>query len=142
MNTYIEANLAFLGAVGSATVATSESTTSTSYTDLTTVGPSVTATTQTTALIIFNAYATQSTQFLVCDAGVAVSGATTIAAAAGTGIFRWSPANNGGASSFAAAIFIPGLTPGSNVFTMKYAATLGGTATFANRNLLVIPMTV
>jgi hypothetical protein len=35
---------------------------------------------------------------------------------------------------------ISGLTPGSNTFTMKYRVAVGGTGTFATRQISVIPV--
>ena len=121
---------------GTATVATSQSTSSTSYTDLATVGPSVTLTTGTKALVIITAEVRPPSG----DNGyasVAVSGATTVAASdtwanyyvAGTSIY---------ARASASHIFT-GLTAGSNVFTMKFR-TASGTTTFVNREIIVMDL--
>ena len=61
-------------------VATSESTTSTSYTALTTAGPAITATTRTKALVFFGCQIQNNTADVASFMSVAVSGATTIAA--------------------------------------------------------------
>jgi hypothetical protein len=115
-------------------VDTQQTTTSTSYTDLATTGPAVTVVTGTSALIIVGGLAVNSganNSFM----GVATSGASTIAAAdaqaydvAGT---------NNVIASF--AYLLTGLTTGSNTFTAKYRVS-GGTGTYGNRNLTVLPL--
>ena len=121
------------------TVLTSQTTTSTSFTDLTTIGPSITVETGPKALVfthcqLSNSGAGQS------YAGVEVSGASSIAPAlnrsinidnaagvvigAGTNVIH-----EGGIT----------LTPGSNTFTMKYRVS-SGTGTFADRRIFVMPL--
>jgi len=118
-------------------VGTSEGTTSTTYTDLATVGPSVTMTTGTSVLVIFTAGAAKpggsANTSLV---SVAVSGATTVAATDG---------NSGSASPPAAGfvfaipgmVVLTGLTAGSNTFTLKYRLDGGTTVNFFNRRISV-----
>jgi hypothetical protein len=93
-----------------------QATTSTSFTDLTTVGPSVSIQTGTKALVHFGAQIYQ----LVGGAGTvsfAVSGATTRAAVAAEGVAQSSTATGIAAST---VIEVTGLTAGVNVFTLKY----------------------
>jgi hypothetical protein len=121
----------------SATVATSESTTSTSFTDLTTAGPAVTLTTGTSALVIVGTQVYQNTADRGAYMGFAVSGATTIAAseAQAVGIF------NGTATPAPkiSAAFVVTLTSGSNTFTAKYKRSgASGTAVFNDRNIFVM----
>ena len=66
--------------VDSETVATSQTTTSTSYTDLATTGPAVTVTTGARALVFYGAEMENTTSTALSAASVAVSGATTDAA--------------------------------------------------------------
>lgn len=121
-----------------ATVATSQTTTSTSYTDLTTTGPSVTVTTGTTA------YITLCCSMFKTPAGtgnngfmsVAVSGATTIAAADANGL-TWSAMQGSSFSNPCCRRFkLTGLTAGSNTFTAKYRVN-GSTFGFADRDIIV-----
>jgi hypothetical protein len=125
----------------SATVATDQSTTSSTFADLTTAGPAVTITTGTKALIIITAEMTVSAN-KGGAAGYAVSGATTIAATDTTAIKM---RETGGATSFnnrvSVASRLSTLTAGSNTFTMKYRTTSGGdAANFLNREILVIDL--
>lgn len=117
------------------TVATSQTTTSTSFTDLTTVGPTVTVTTGTTALVVMTARLSIASVNQAALMGFAVSGATTIAAADASTIYVDS---RGAADQTVqmSAIYQVTLTAGSNVFTAKYRSTTG-TATFVNRTLMV-----
>jgi hypothetical protein len=125
----------------SATVATSQSTTSTSFTDLATVGPAVTLTTGTKALVIVTCWLVQTTTGASAYASPAVSGASTVAASDATSL-RVGAASGGTyqpqlrASS--AEIFT-GLTAGSNTFTIKYK-TNGSSSLFVYRNISVIDM--
>lgn len=119
-----------------ASVLTSETTTSTSYTDLTTPGPEVTVTTGPYAFVIVHGSMENS------GAGSSrmayeISGATTTA-----------PADNRGIGVFGGAgvnVTVSGvalhttLTPGSNTFTAKYKVT-SGTGTFISRRLMVLPL--
>ena len=129
MNTYIEANLAFLGGTTGANVLTAESTTSTTFTDLATVGPTVTVTTQTTAIVIVAAFIQPTGAFGAMS--FAVSGASTIAASNNNAL----SVQTGIQTAYVA--FLSGLTPGSNIFTAKYNQS-GTTSTFSNRTIAVI----
>jgi hypothetical protein len=119
-------------------VQTSQTTSSTTYTDLATVGPAVTLTTGTKALVLFSARMSSSNQGPNIRASVAVSGATTIAASDDWWIFFDSSlAGYGGV--FTRAVLFTSLTAGSNTFTLKYS-TSSGTATFQNRTIVAINM--
>jgi hypothetical protein len=115
------------------TVATSESTSSTSYTDLTTVGPAVTVTTGTKALVIVS-WSGFVNVGITGYMGYAVSGSTTIAATDNTA--QWKAAGGNMTGNFSRASVVT-LTAGSNTFTAKYKAQ-GGSASFANRDIFVI----
>lgn len=127
------ANTMAARAVLSAVIATSETTGSTSYVDLTTVGPAVTITTGVSAFVMFGA--------LISNSGanssrmsVSVSGASSVAASD-----AWSTVNVGtSANRHISAHFFTGLTAGSNIFTSKYDVS-AGTGTFVNRELIVVP---
>lgn len=121
-----------------ATVATSQTTSSTSYTDLSTVGPEVTVTTGTSALVWFGARMSHSSGLGETAMSVAVSSATTIAANDDWRAFQSGvTANN--TNRFMVPHLFTGLNAGSNVFTVKYK-TSGATATFQDRDLVVIPL--
>lgn len=119
------------------TVATEQTTTSTTFTDLSTVGPSVTVTTGTTAIVVITSGVDTEASGRDARIGVAVSGASSISAASTT-VLRHR--NDGARSNIqASAVYvISGLTAGSNTFTLKYASGLGGTVSFVNRNIFVI----
>jgi len=120
-------------------VGATEGTASTTYTDLTTVGPTVTVTTGTSALVAITSGMAQSAVGGYCNASVAVSGASTIAPGTNVLNFRSGAANQQLVASHFSQM--TGLTPGSNTFKMQYnAGSASGTATFFNRNLLVIPL--
>jgi len=116
-----------------ATVATSQTTVSGAYTDLATVGPAVTITTGTSALVTIGSAIQGSSSLLTCYMSWAVSGATTSAAvdARAVGIANQQ-------LIFASRVFLmTGLTPGSNTFTAKYKTSGGATGTYTDRNMIV-----
>jgi len=117
-------------------VTTSETTASTSYTDLATSGPSVTATTSTAAVIWFAArLSNDSTNgtFVSVD----VSGATTTGPSDNRAL-EFRPATAGYSHS-AGYGYISGLTAGSNTFKLEYKVS-AGTGTFSNRRIAVMPL--
>jgi hypothetical protein len=115
--------------LGSQNVATAQTTTSTSYADLATVGPTATVTSKgTRALVLWGL--TQATTSGSCASSVAVSGSTTVAAADSHGTVG----SDGGRTSIGWALFT--ITPGSNTYTLRYRVT-GGTGTFLDRRMLV-----
>lgn len=129
-------------AIDSAQITTSQSTSSTSYTDLATAGPSVTLTTGTSAIVLFGARYNDDGN-LGNDGYIsyAVSGSTTIAASDNYSCF--------GHQGFGGEMNVPlnyqhkvtGLTAGSNTFTLKYRKS-GGTSTagFLYRFITVIAL--
>lgn len=126
-------------AVASATVLTAQTTTSTAYTDLATAGPSVTLTTGTEVLVTISAILGQGVDSgATFSAGVAVSGASTIAASDSYSLFLNGDdfTSASGNVSLSATFKLTGLTAGSNTFTMKYKCS-SGTARFENRHLTV-----
>jgi hypothetical protein len=123
---------------GDATVATSQTTTSTSYADLTTVGPSVTKTTGTAAMVWFSCKMSNNTDSTQCMASVAVSSATTIAAD-DDWMMMQDGVTNSNTNRFGMFKLFDTLTAGSNIFTMKYKVG-GGTGTFVDRHIIVLPL--
>jgi hypothetical protein len=121
-----------------AAVATNQSTGSTSFTDLTTVGPTVTVTTGASALVIVSAELWNSSAGFAALMAFAVSGATSRAPVDAEALRKHS---SSASVEMAASrmTLVTGLTPGSNTFTSKYRGN-GGTANFFNRSIIVIPL--
>lgn len=116
-------------------IGTTETTGSTSYTDLATVGPTVTTTTGTRAMIFIRC-GMENTGTGASFMTFEVSGATTQAASDtfaininGLAASRW---------RLGSMYMISSLTPGSNTFTAKYKVG-SGTGTFLSRQLSVLP---
>jgi hypothetical protein len=123
-NAYIEA----------AYIETLESTTSTSYTDLATVGPEVTLVTGESALVAYSADLYNSTVGQYAIVSFAVTGVTTINPSNNYALMYQAPvANYHLQASF---VIRANLTPGTNTFTVKYVVT-GGTGSFRRRRLTV-----
>lgn len=124
--------------VDMAKVNTLETTSSTSYTNLATVGPSVTLTTGTSAFVFHGCHLHNNTLDEYAYMSWAVSGATTIAASDGValiiGALTGTQTNSGGMVDI-----VTNLTPGVNTFTAKYRVS-AGTGTFIRRNIAVIPI--
>ena len=121
-------------ASGSALITTSQTTTSNLYTDLATVGPTVTLTTGTKALVSI-AVTTRSSSAAQSKMSFAISGATTVAA---TDNYCIGQAANLIYFFLGASFLVTGLSAGSNTFTSKYAS--GATGTFEARHISVIDM--
>jgi len=124
--------------ISSNTVATSETRANGAYGDLTTSGPAVTITTGTFALVMLGAKMSNNTANGSALMSVTVSGATSITAsdtfAAGF-VFT----STSGTTWFGRTVLVGALTAGSNTFTAKYRSGGGDTATFVDRNIIVIP---
>lgn len=122
---------------GEDTISTSQTTTSTSYTNLSTVGPAVTVETGTEALA-----------FWTCDLSNSSADASTIVSVECKGTSNhpardsWRSMNDGVPASQVSRASgfhrFEAITPGSNTFTMKYRVS-SGTGTFADRHLFVLP---
>jgi hypothetical protein len=123
--------------VTTAAIATSQTTTSSTYADLATVGPSVTLTTGTLALVVVTSATSNSVTNATCFMSYAVTGAT-VSGAANNRALRFDGLSSGNvvrASSMSPVT----LTAGSNTFTAKYAVGAGSTGTFVDRSIIVIP---
>ena len=132
------ANAGAMRTPAAASVVTAQTTnTIATYGDLTTVGPTVTATTGTAC--INSIYCSSSNSSAAATLmSFAVSGASTIAAAD-----TWSIRVNiaaGLAMSMGMTYFTSGLTSGSNTFTAKYTTASGGTGSWSNRHLIAFPL--
>lgn len=120
-----------------AAVATSETTASTSYTDLTTTTDTVTVTIGNSGLALVFLQTLSSNTGGTNYAGFAISGASTVAASDAYAIIHTGHAS-GIQTQTGSTFVVTGLTAGSTTFKMKYKAS-AGTATFANRRISVIP---
>jgi hypothetical protein len=121
----------------SASVNTQQSTSSTSYTNLSTNGPAVTVTTGTRALVIINCSLLNNSSNS-SFASFAVTGATSISAVDDYAIRHRDGTGTSGEEQMSRAHFFTSLTAGSNTFTMKYRV-IAGTGSFDNREIIVIP---
>lgn len=117
-----------------ADVQTSQTTTSTSYTDLATSGPAVTLTTLTAAYVMVACWMSNSASNRNAMS-YAVSGATTLAAS-DTWMMSTFNYNIGAFQSMRISRQVA-LTAGSNTFTAKYRTT-AGTSTFQRRRIAVL----
>lgn len=116
-------------------VATSQNTTSTSYTDLATLGPAVTVTTGPRAWVhIYNAnvHSTGTSSTLM---SFEISGSTSVSANDNMSVGAATTVGSRAGAGF----LVTGLTPGSNTFTCKYRVG-GGTGTFVDRRIAVLPL--
>lgn len=132
-------DISFLGAARGAYVGTSQTTTSTTYTALTTAGPSVTVTTGTSALVWVGATMNNTTVGNYTLMSYAVTGSSSIAASDDRAFYRGQPDASIDLSAGLLTL-ITGLTAGSNTFTALYRVT-AGTGTWYRRTIAVIPLT-
>lgn len=128
----------------SATVATLQSTTSSTFADLATAGPSVTVTIGSNglALVIISADLANSVGGDYAVMGFVVSGANTIAATFNNSLFFQQPGGISASGEMGASysILLTGLTTGSTTFKAQYEIVTGGTGSFRNRVISVIPL--
>lgn len=114
-----------------------QTTTSTSYTDLTSAGPSVTVTTGTIALVSIVAAIQNNTAGQTSYVGVDISGATSAAANDNQSLhFESTVATDEIRTSV--CYIQDGLAAGSNTFKMQYRVS-GGTGAWQRRRIGVIP---
>lgn len=132
-NTHQRDNLTALQAQ-SAVVAAAETSTSTSYANLATVGPALTLVTGTQVLLTVGAEMAASAAASVYMSA-AVSGASTLAAADPSAVVANSSSVFNVSQQSYQSLFT-GLTAGTNTFTAKYKVS-GNTGTWINRNLVV-----
>lgn len=121
-----------------AEVATAETTASTSYADLATVGPSVTLTTGTMVIVGFGAQMSDDTATTSGQASVAVSGATTIAAS-DTYQLRYEFPSTANINIRDSVMTLIPVNAGSNTFKLQYKVS-GGTGTFQRRAIQVLSL--
>lgn len=120
-------------------VATSESTSSGVFTDLTTPGPSVTVNMGTSALVFFGARVSSNASGAFHGCAIEVSGASSSPPDLIRGFYQ----DGVGITQPSRGLSIHRhylLNPGLNTFTMKYISNSVNTATFQDRELIVMPL--
>lgn len=123
---------------GSALVATLETTTSTSYTNLATSGATVNVTHTTAALVCHSCEIWNDTAGAFSFVGVNLTGGTTLAPTDSLAI-AYESSGSGDRAKFGMAQIYTGLTlGGSTNFQMQYRVS-GGTGSFQARRISVIP---
>ena len=123
-------------------VATSEGTTSTTFTDLATTTDQVTVTIGQSgaALVFMSAQLVGGAAANAPAMSFAVSGANTIAAAVGANAMLYQAAGAGYIGQFGVMVPLAGLAAGSTTFKLKYVVGgAAGTSTFQYRRITVIP---
>lgn len=133
-----------------ATITTQQSTSSTTYGDLATVGPAVTARIRSTGkcLVIVSSQmgsAYSAVTAIGAATSFVASGANTLATSGARSI-NWYSATGGATSmtrvdQFGATFYLSGLNPGNTTFTLKYRSQVAGlNADFSDRVLVVMPL--
>lgn len=118
-------------------VNSSQTTTQNSFANLATVGPTVSVITGTHAWVLFSAEQGSNVNGKETSVSVEVSGATTIEADDNNSVTLSS--GNGSRNSRTHFAVFTDLTPGRNIFTLKYkVADDGATGTFLNRRIWVM----
>ena len=122
---------------GNTKVATAQTTTSTSFADLATAGPTVTVTVGASGKVALHLASriANSSADTDCYVGVDISGASTVAATS----LLIASAGAGKILRFGCTTIITGLSAGSTTFKMQYAVA-AGTGTFEARELTVAPV--
>lgn len=141
MNTHLRDNMLDLDRRSTATgavVATNQTTATTSYTDLATVGPAATVTIGAAGKALVSIYcACGNTGANPSFMGFAISGASTVAASDSQSIVLVA-ASSSQVIRFGCTFLVPGLASGSTTFTAKYKAG-AGTGSWSDRSIVVTP---
>ena len=119
-------------------IQTLQTTASSSYVDLSTVGPTVTVTTGENALVLLTCNMESNTAGGLSNMGVTISGATSEVATESNSL-RYESGSSGDALQATFATIFTTLTPGTNTFTAKYKTNGAGTSTFSARKVCVLP---
>lgn len=119
-------------------VATGQTTTSTTYVDLATVGPAVTHSTSTKCFASWGAIMSNNTAGSGARMGLALSGSNTVAASDTNSALIESGNANDAFQVFWTTVFDP-ITAGSLTLTAKYRLVGAGTASFTTRIVSMIP---
>jgi hypothetical protein len=121
--------------IGHAFDSSSDTTSSTTFTDLSGgASPSVPVTTGAKAIVFLTASMQNNTVNALCAMGTDVSGATTVAPSSFAAVRGTSATAN--ANITASAAYLVLLTPGLNTFTAKYLVS-AGTGSWGSRRILI-----
>lgn len=122
-------------------VSTAQTTVSTSYVDLATVGPNVTVTVPASGKVYIgiSVHIANSVSGNSSLVALDISGANTVAAADDSRYCLPMQASGNSYGQKGFGVIVTGLTPGSTTFTAKYRVS-AGTGTFRQRQLTVIPI--
>lgn len=120
-----------------AEITTSETTTSLTYADLATVGPSVTVSHGTQVLVLWSAQHQNNTALKADAISINVSGANTAAADDSYAVERIVQSANYPAQHMH-HIWFDSLIAGTSTFKLQYRVT-GGTGTFSFRRIVALP---
>jgi hypothetical protein len=135
----LNAFMAQINATSTDVVSASESTTSSTFTDLSTPGPSVTVNIGISgeALLTLQAFTSPTSNPLGVTAqiGISIDGG-----AAYTVLEMSNDANNANEITLSGSNLATGLTTGSHTFKMQYAVSSGNSCTFATRQLTAVPL--
>lgn len=122
-----------------ATIGTSQTTTTTTYTDLATVGPAVTVTTGVKALVMLGCMISNTNVGQGGRMSVDLTGSSAIPAADGNSVLAESGNANDAFQGSWTTIYSGGMVAGSNTWTAKYRLVGLGTASFSNRLVAIVP---
>lgn len=122
-------------------ISTNQTSSSTSYTDLSTAGPAVTVTVPASGsvIILMNTHIANSVSSNTSLMSLALSGANTVSAADDSRYTIIMQAAGNGYQTRSLVYLVEGLTPGSTTFTAKYRVS-AGVGTWRHRQLTVIPI--
>ncbi|AVD99641.1 minor tail protein [Mycobacterium phage Cuke] len=124
-------------------IATSQTTSSTSYANLSTVGPSVTLNVPSSGevRVDFSAFLNHSAAGQTSYVSLVMSGSNTLAANDSNAALMRQMAISAGIAigTIGRSLHLKNLTPGTTTFSLQYKTT-AATATFADRSLIVTPM--
>lgn len=122
-----------------ASVATSQTTTSTTFTDLATKGPSLTVDHGETVLVFWSCKMSNNTNNVATSVGVGASGSDHVSPHNSWRLLHDGVSANE-TSRYSAFREIGRLNPGTSTFTLKYKVASSSTGTFSDRNLIVMPL--
>jgi hypothetical protein len=122
------------------TVTTLETTTSTAFTNLATVGPTITATTGSLGLLLYAAQIANNANGEISVVSWDITGASAVSAIDDNSINADQPAAAANQDIRMADVRrLTGLTPGSNTVTLKYRVSVGtSTGSFRRRHAILI----
>lgn len=119
-------------------ISTTQSTASSAYGDLATLGPVLTAVTSTNVLVSFGAHVNPNAAQSGGKVSVEVSGASSIPASDSNCFFGTAPLSLAPFKGTWTTLFNEHMVAGENTFTLKYRTVEGGTCYFQHRLLMIV----